>query len=51
MEGKGGGDKVLRKCCKVEIGKNRRFSLVRGGGKRSAKKVRSNEVVSGGLVG
>ncbi|RVW73524.1 hypothetical protein CK203_060047 [Vitis vinifera] len=29
VEGEGGGDKVLRRCCKVKIGKNRRFSLVR----------------------
>ena len=40
VEGEGGGDKVLRRCCKVKIGKNWRFSLVRGGGKRSARKVR-----------
>ena len=48
VKGKGGGDKVLHICCKVKIGKNRRFSLVRGGGKRSARKVRSDETMSGG---
>ena len=51
LEGEGGGDKVLRRCCKVETGKNRRFSLVRVGEKRSARKVRSDETMYGGLVG
>ena len=51
VQGEGGGDKVLRRCCKVEIGKNKRFSLVRGGGKRSARKVRSDETMFGGLAG
>ena len=50
-EGEGGGDKVLCRCCKVEIGKSRRFNLIIGGGKRSARKVRLDESVSGGLVG
>ena len=39
VEGEGGGDKVLRRCCKVKIGKNRQFNLIRGEGKRSARKV------------
>ena len=50
VEGEKGGDKVLRRCSKVKIRKNRRFSLVRGGEKRSTRKVRSDEVMSGGLV-
>lgn len=45
-----GVEKFLRRCCRVETGKNGSFNLVRVRGKRSARKVKSNETVSGGLV-